>query len=183
MRDSGSGITRREMLKGTGLVLGGLAVPGVLESCLTSTSSTSGGSIKIGYVSPITGPAAGFGEPDAYVIGLARKAFQNGLTIGGTNYSVEIVQRDGQSSPQVGAQVAQDLIQSQKVDLMLATSTPETVNPVSDACEAAGLPCISTVVPWEAWYLGRGAKPGQPSPSALLVTPVSDDLYGHVGAQ
>ncbi len=44
---------------------------------------------------------------------------------------------------------------------MLTTSTPETVNPVSDACEAAGVPCISTVVPWEAWYYGRGAKPGQ----------------------
>ena len=47
---------------------------------------------------------------------------------------------------------------------MLATSTPETVNPVADACEAAGVPCMSTVVPWEAWYFGRGAKPGQPSP-------------------
>jgi branched-chain amino acid transport system substrate-binding protein len=157
-------ITRREMLKGTGLVLGGLAVPGFLEACLTSTPTTQSGSIKIGFVSPITGPAAGFGEPDSYAIGLAKNAFKNGLTVGGTNYSVEIVSRDGQSTPSVGASVAQDLIQNQKVDLMLATSTPETVNPVSDACEAAGVPCISTVVPWEAWYLGRGAKPGQPSP-------------------
>src|SRR5712691_6086713 len=152
------------MLKGTGLVLGGLAVPGVLESCLTSSSSTPSGTVKIGYISPITGPAAGFGEPDAYAIGLAKKALQGGLSIGGTNYSVQIVNRDGQSTPSVGSQQANDLIQSQKVDLMLTTSTPETVNPVSDACEAAGVPCISTVVPWEAWYLGRGAKPGQPSP-------------------
>lgn len=152
------------MLKGTGLVLGGLAVPGFLDACLTSSSTTQSGSIKIGFVSPITGPASGFGEPDSYAIGLARNAFKNGLTIGGTNYSVEIVSRDGQSTPSVGAQAAQDLIQNQKVDLMLATSTPETVNPVSDACEAAGVPCISTVVPWEAWYLGRGAKVGQPSP-------------------
>ena len=158
-------ITRREMLKGTGLVLGGLAMPGVLEACLTSgTSSQSGGSIKIGFVSPITGPASGFGEPDPYVINLAKNAFKNGLSIGGTTYSVEIVSRDGQSTPAVGAQVAQDLIQNQKVDLMLATSTPESVNPVSDACEAAGVPCISSVVPWEAWYLGRGAKIGSPSP-------------------
>jgi len=152
------------MLKGTGLVLGGLAIPGFLEACLTSSSTTQSGSIKIGFVSPITGPAAGFGEPDGYAISLAKNAFKNGITVGGTSYSVEIVSRDGQSTPSVGAQVAQDLIQNQKVDLMLATSTPETVNPVSDACEAAGVPCISTVVPWEAWYLGRGAKPGQPSP-------------------
>ncbi len=152
------------MLKGTGLVLGGLTIPGFLEACLTSSSTTQSGSIKIGFVSPITGPAAGFGEPDGYAISLAKNAFKNGITVGGTSYSVEIVSRDGQSTPSVGAQVAQDLIQNQKVDLMLATSTPETVNPVSDACEAAGVPCISTVVPWEAWYLGRGAKPGQPSP-------------------
>ncbi|HSP08662.1 MAG TPA: ABC transporter substrate-binding protein [Candidatus Dormibacteraeota bacterium] len=140
-------------------------MPGALEACLSSsTSSTPSGSIKIGFISPITGPASGFGEPDSYVISLARKAFAGGLSIGGTNYSVEIVSRDGQSTPSVGSQVAQDLIQNQKVDIMLATSTPESVNPVSDACEAAGVPCISTVVPWEAWYLGRGAKPGQPSP-------------------
>jgi branched-chain amino acid transport system substrate-binding protein len=157
-------ITRREMLKGTGLVLGGLAVPGVLEACLTSSTSTPSGSIKIGYVSPITGATSGFGEPDSYVIGLARKALQSGLSIGGTNYSVEIITRDSQSTPSVSAQVANDLISGQKVDLMLATSTPETVNPVSDAAEAAGVPCISTVVPWEAWYLGRGGKIGQPSP-------------------
>ena len=157
-------ITRREMLKGTGLVLGGLAIPGFLESCLSSTTTTPSGSIKIGFVSPITGPAAGFGEPDSYAISLAKTAFKNGITVGGTNYTVDIVSRDGQSTPAVGAQVAQDLIQNQKVDLMLATSTPETVNPVSDACEAAGVPCISTVVPWEAWYLGRGARVGQPSP-------------------
>ena len=158
---SANAITRREMLKGTGLVLGGLAVPGLLEACLSSGPSSSGPSIKIGFVSPITGPASGFGEPDGYVLGLARKAFQSGITIGGTNYSVEIVQRDGQSTPSVGTQVAQDLIQSQKVDLMLTTSTPETVNPVSAACEASGVPCISSVVPWQAWYLGLGGKIGQ----------------------
>jgi branched-chain amino acid transport system substrate-binding protein len=165
--DPGAGrrLTRREMLKGTGLVLGGLAVPGLLDACAgPGSGSSTGPTLKIGFVSPITGPAAGFGEPDPYVIGLARKTFDKGLTIGGTQYSVQIITRDGQSTPSVGAQVANDLIHGQGVDLLLATSTPETVNPVSDAAEAAGVPCISTVVPWEAWYFGRGAKPGQPSP-------------------
>jgi branched-chain amino acid transport system substrate-binding protein len=157
-------ISRREMLKTTGAVIGGLSVPGLLAACVGSTTTSTGGSIKIGFVSPLTGPAAGFGEPDPYVISLAKKAFNSGLSIGGTNYSVEIISKDGQSDPAVGAQVAKDLINGQKVDLMLTTSTPETVNPVSDAAEAAGVPCISTVVPWEAWWLGRGAKFGQPSP-------------------
>ena len=124
-----------------------------------SVSAPSAGKLKIGFVSPRTGPAAGFGEPDAYVLSLARKAYADGIIVGGKKYDVEIIDKDGQSNPQRGAQVANDLINSSKVDLMLTTSTPETVNPVSDACEAAGVPCISTIVPWEAWYFGRGAKP------------------------
>jgi branched-chain amino acid transport system substrate-binding protein len=124
------------------------------------SGNPSSGTIKIGYVSPITGPAAGFGEPDGYVLGLARKAFAKGLTIGDKLWDVQIIDKDGQSDPARAAQVAQDLINGSKVDMMLTTSTPEQVNPVSDACEAAGVPCVSTVVPWEAWYYGRGAKPG-----------------------
>ena len=47
---------------------------------------------------------------------------------------------------------------------MLSTSTPETNNPIADACEAAGIPQVSTVQPWEAFYFGRGAKPGGKNP-------------------
>jgi len=169
-------ISRRDLLKLAGVggvVLGG----GVLASCSSSKSSSAStagapstppgntvGTIKIGFVSPRTGPAAGFGEPDAYVLSLARKAFANGLQINGKTWSVQIIDKDSQSDPQHSAQVANDLINSSSVDLLLATSAPETVNPASDAAEAAGVPCISTVVPWEAWYFGRGAKPNQPSP-------------------
>jgi branched-chain amino acid transport system substrate-binding protein len=157
-------LSRRQLLRTAGLGISGLALSGpLLAACKVgsgdkaSTTST----LKIGFVSPRTGPAAGFGEPDAYVLGLARKAFASGLTIGGKKYDIQIIDKDGQSNPQRGSQVANDLINGSGVDLMLTTSTPETVNPVSDACEAAGVPCISTVVPWEAWYYGRGAKPGQ----------------------
>src|SRR5690242_10183649 len=156
-------IPRRTVLRAAALGGAGLAAAPVLAACskLSGDSSTTGSTstLKIGFVSPRTGPAAGFGEPDGYVLSLARKAFAGGLTIGGTKYDVQILDRDGQSNPQRSAQVANDLINSNSVDLMLATSTPETVNPVSDACEAAGVPCISTVVPWEAWYFGRGGKP------------------------
>jgi branched-chain amino acid transport system substrate-binding protein len=135
------------------------SAPAATASALTS-AGPSAGTLKIGYVSPITGADAGFGEPDGYVLSLARKAFANGIQIGGKTWQVQIIDKDGQSDPARAAQVANDLINSSKIDLMLTTSTPEQVNPVSDACEAAGVPCVSTVVPWEAWYYGRGAKPG-----------------------
>jgi branched-chain amino acid transport system substrate-binding protein len=159
--------SRRQILRTAGLGMSGLALASpLLAACKVGSGGDGGGSseagtLKIGFVSPRTGPAAGFGEPDAYVLSLARKAFADGLTIGGKKYQVKIIEKDGQSNPQRGSQVANDLINAEGIDLMLTTSTPETVNPVSDACEAAGVPCISTVVPWEAWYFGRGAKPTQ----------------------
>ena len=175
-------ISRRQLLKRVGAGAGVLVLPGLAAACGSGTTTTTTGTgttattaagtsttaagetLKIGFVSPLTGPAAGFGEPDGYVIELATKALANGLDIGGKRYNVQIIQKDGESNPAQGAAVAQELINNDKIDLMLTTSTPETINPVSDACEAAGIPYITTVCPWEAWYFGRGAKPGEPSP-------------------
>ncbi|MFL5016011.1 MAG: ABC transporter substrate-binding protein [Rhizobium sp.] len=126
--------------------------------------AASGDTLKVGFISPRTGPLGGFGETDGYVLELARKALADGLQAGGKTWKVEILDQDTQSDPSRAGQLAKDLINNQAIDLMLAVSTPETINPVADACEAAGIPCLSTVMPWEAWYFGRGAKPGAPSP-------------------
>ncbi len=157
---SGAGVSRRDFVKSAAVGAGGLALAGRVSSAFAKGGET----IKIGFVSPRTGPLGGFGECDPYVLALARKALAGGLTSSGKKYNVEIIDRDSQSDPARASQLAKTLINDDKVDLMLTTSTPEVVNPVSDACEAAGVPCISTVLPWEAWYFGRGAKPGQPSP-------------------
>jgi branched-chain amino acid transport system substrate-binding protein len=106
--------------------------------------------IKIGYVSPETGPLAPFGAADKFVIAaLAAKLAAKGIT-------VEV--RDSQSDPNRATTVANDLI-NDGISLMLVSSTPETTNPVSDQCELAGVPCVSTVSPWQAWFFNRGGKP------------------------
>jgi branched-chain amino acid transport system substrate-binding protein len=120
--------------------------------------------IKVGFVSPRTGNLGTFGAGDPYLTSQVRKALDKGLRVGEKTYKVELLDRDSQSDPARAGQLAKSLINSDKIDLMLVTSTPEVVNPVADSCEAAGVPCLSTVMPWEAWYFGRGAKPGQPSP-------------------
>jgi branched-chain amino acid transport system substrate-binding protein len=120
--------------------------------------------LRIGFISPRTGALAGFGETDGFILDLVRKTLAQGLKVGDKTYAVEIQDRDTQSDPSRAGQLAKTLINSDKIDMMLCVSTPETINPVADACEAAGVPCLSTVMPWEAWYFGRGAKPGQPSP-------------------
>lgn len=152
--------SRRGFIRAAGAAGLALALPGSLWAQGADPKQT----IKIGFISPRTGPLASFGETDPYVLELARKTLASGLSIGGKKYAVQIIDRDTQSDPSRASQLAKSLINEEKVDLILAISTPEVVNPVSDACEAAGVPCLSSVMPWEAWYFGRGAKPGAPSP-------------------
>jgi branched-chain amino acid transport system substrate-binding protein len=115
--------------------------------------------LKLGYVSPQTGPLAGFGETDSFVVAGVRKAIGSGLAIRDRRHPVEILVRDSQSDPNRAAEVASRLILTDKVDLILVASTPETTNPVADQCEANGMPCVSTMCPWQPWFFGRGGKP------------------------
>jgi branched-chain amino acid transport system substrate-binding protein len=161
-------LSRREFVKRTGVGVGALLLaPLGAESAwagVTRESAPAASTIKIGFISPRSGPLGSFGEPDPFALGLARKALAKGLTIKGKRYAVKIIDKDNQSSPPRAGQLAKQLINRDKVDLVVSTSTPEKNNPVADACEAAGVPHISTVEPWEAWYLARGATPGKPSP-------------------
>ncbi len=150
--------SRRQVVALAGAGAAGALLPAVAARAAAKPT------LKIGFISPLTGPLAGFGETDPFVVDLVRKKTAGGVKIGGTTYAIEMLERDTQSDPSRASQMAKDLINNHKIDLMLATSTPEVVNPVADACEAAGMPCLSTVVPWESWYFGRGAKPGEPSP-------------------
>ncbi|WP_348631138.1 ABC transporter substrate-binding protein [Rhizobium leguminosarum] len=150
-------LTRRSFIASAAAGSAALALSG-------RTAFAVGDTLKVGFISPRTGPLGGFGETDGYVLDLARKALANGLQAGGKTWKVDILDQDTQSDPSRAGQLAKELINNQAIDLMLAVSTPETINPVADACEAAGVPCLSTVMPWEAWYFGRGAKPGAPSP-------------------
>jgi branched-chain amino acid transport system substrate-binding protein len=154
-------ISRRRFVRTAVSSLGGFALAG---SPAFSRFASASETLKVGFISPRTGPLGGFGECDPYVLGLVRKALEKGVISGGKTYAVEILDRDTQSDPARAGQLAKELIDRNVIDIMLVTSTPEVVNPVADACEAAGVPCLSTVMPWEAWYFGRGAKPGGPSP-------------------
>jgi branched-chain amino acid transport system substrate-binding protein len=152
-----AGISRRNFMTTAAAVGASLALSGRYAAAADAT-------LKVGFISPRTGALAGFGEGDGFILDTARKTLANGFTAGGKTYAVTLIDQDTQSDPARAAQLAKDLINNQGIDMMLTTSTPEVVNPVSDACEAAGMPCIGTVMPWEAFYFGRGAKPGQPSP-------------------
>jgi branched-chain amino acid transport system substrate-binding protein len=135
--------------------LGALALAGTARSVFAADV------LKIGYVSPQTGPLAPFGEADKWVIEQMKAAFGKGLTIGGRKYDVQILLKDSQSNPNRAGEVANDLILKDKVALILTAGTPETANPVSDACELNEVPCVSSVVPWQPWFFGRKGDPAK----------------------
>jgi branched-chain amino acid transport system substrate-binding protein len=143
-------ITRRKLLKSgaaTGLAL---ATPGLFAPAIAQ-----GAKIRIGYVSPQSGPLAGFAESDAYNIEsfLATEVGQN----------FEVIVKDSQSDPNRAAAVAKELIVDDEINLMIVASTPETTNPVATTCEAEGMPVISTKAPWQPWFIGQQGNPGDPA--------------------
>src|SRR5205823_3711538 len=155
--------SRREVLRTIGGGALALSAADLLAACgeIKGSSTTSSGTIVIGYVSPQTGALAGFASGDNFVLSQVRGTgtYKNGFKLGSKTYDVKIVVKDTQSSPDRASQVARELILTDKADLILTSSTPETTNPVADVCEANGIPCVSTIVPWEAWFFARGGKP------------------------
>ena len=95
----------------------------------------------------------------------SRKRPRRGIKVGNATVPVEVVVKDSQSNPNRAAEVAKDLIVQDKIDLMLVASTPETTNPVSTQCEIEEVPCISTVAPWQPWFIGRQANPAGGPPA------------------
>jgi branched-chain amino acid transport system substrate-binding protein len=169
------GLSRRGLLRaafaGAAVVGGG----GLLEACSSSikgnssspTSSSSGsgsaasaGSITIGWIHPLTGGLAGFGAADNFVISKIMQTgpYKNGFKIGSKTYDVTIKSYDTQSSPARAGQLAQQAINADHVDMLFASSTPETVNAVSSAAETLGTPLVCSNIPWESWYLNLFPK-------------------------
>ena len=143
--------TRRDFLKTTAATgalaaTSGLAAPAIAQDV----------AVKLGYVSPQTGPLAAFGEADKFII----DSFLATTKSMGLNY--EVVVKDSQSNPNRAAEVAKQLIVDDDVNLILVASTPETTNPVATTCEAEEMPCISTVAPWQPWFIGQQGNPGDP---------------------
>ena len=127
----------------------------------SSGSGGTGGTVKIGYVAPITGALAAFGEGDQYVVDQMTSYFKaHPIQAGGKSYGVEILLKDSQSDPKRAGEVAGELINTDGVDILMAHATPETTVPVAAQCEANATPCITADTPWQPWVAGLGANPG-----------------------
>ena len=148
-------LSRRTLIKSGAAAI---AMPVLLGA---NSASAQAKVIKIGHISPRTGPLAGFGEDDTFILEQVRGILGKGLQSGGKSYRVEIVSRDSQSSGSRAAEVASELIQRDKVDLLVTAGTPDTVNPVSDQAEVNEVPCVATNCPWQPYFFGRKGDPAK----------------------
>ncbi len=147
---------RRFLQNSTAATLVAMAAPNLFFGKPTPTAARV---IKIGFVGPRTGALAHFGEGNDFVLSEIRKRVSMGLIVNSMNHNVEIIEKDSESNSNRAAEIASGLIKSDRVDLILASSTGATVNPVSDVCEMNGVPCITTDAPWQSYFFGRGGTP------------------------
>ena len=184
------GLSRRGVLRAAGAgaaVVGGggllaacsSSIKGASTSSSSSASSTTGGStsdIVIGFIHPLTGDLGEFGTSDNWIVSqiLATSQFKNGIKAGGKTYPVTIKSYDTQSDATRAGQLANQAILTDKVDLLVTSSTPETVNPVATVAEKLGCPLICGNVPWQSWYVNLG---GNPTPGKSTFKPTWTTMY------
>jgi branched-chain amino acid transport system substrate-binding protein len=179
------GPTRRGVLRAAGAGAAVVAGGGLLQACSSSikgasSSSSSAGAggtdIVIGFIHPLTGDLADFGTSDNWVVAaiMATSQYKNGFKVGGKTYPVTIKSYDTQSDPTRAGQLASQAILTDKVDLIVTSSTPETVNPVATVTEKLGTPTICGNVPWQAWYANLG---GNPTPGKSTFKPSWVTMY------
>ncbi len=140
-----------------------LGAPSLLAACGSGREARAGGGapVRIGYVTPTTGSLAAYAAADDFTLATVRELVEDGFETTHGTFSVEILVADSASDPARAAAAAGDLMDA-GVALVLVAATAGTVNPVSDACEKRGVPCLSTMVPWQTWFFGRKGDPNAP---------------------
>lgn len=118
-----------------------------------------GREVKIGVVSPQTGPLATFGIADEWSANLTTQTLGDGRVLGdGKKHPVTVIFTDTQSDSYRAAQVTGDLITNDQVDIVVVSGSPDTVMPAADQAEALGTPLLAVFCPWSAFVFGRGGS-------------------------
>jgi branched-chain amino acid transport system substrate-binding protein len=130
---------------------------GAGSTTTVSAAPEEGRAIKLGLVSPQTGNFAVFAIADEWYVAHANEALKDGIVgADGKKRMVEIIVKDSQSDSNRAATVAADLVQVDNVDMLLASGTPDTCNPVADQGEALGCPVLMSFAPWQALFIRSG---------------------------
>ena len=155
-----AGTSRRSLLKAAGAAgvaaVGSFPMPGIARADSRS--------LKIGYIGCMSGPRTDFGAAGPWTLDRVKAILKDGLKIGGNNYAVEFILKDNQSDANQTNVVAKELILSEKCDLVLTDDGENIAGAADELADARGVPLISTLSPWEAWFFGRHGSPDKGFP-------------------
>src|SRR5262249_59947098 len=124
IRTAGRQCARRGLVKAG---FGDMPPPAVLRVLPAEAQSQV---IRIGHVSPKTGPLAGFGEADNFILEQVRRILSKGLANNGKTYKVEIISKDSQSSCSRAAEVASESILGETCDVSVGSVTTDAAIPL-----------------------------------------------------
>ncbi len=146
-----------------------LAVCGVLCVCLlTATASFASGTVKIGGLFAVTGPASFLGEPEKKTLEMLVKDVNSKGGINGVKLEVVIYDTAGDATKAV--QLATKLIKDDKVSVIIGPSTTGESMAVIPVAEKEKIPLISCAA---------GIKITDPAKHWVFKTPAND----HVAAE
>ncbi|WP_336321957.1 ABC transporter substrate-binding protein [Streptomyces lavendofoliae] len=102
----------------------------------------------VGVVVARTGRLSGLGDPLAYVMDLLAPRLRGRL---------RLVGRDSRSTAEGARRAVRELVEVEEARLVLTLAGTEVLPAVADACEEAGVPCLSSTFPWQVYHYG-GAR-------------------------
>src|SRR3989441_1729357 len=121
--DFNSRISRRTLVRAG---LGAIAAPAVLRVIAANAQSRV---LKIGHVSPKTGPLAGFGEADGFILEQVRGILSKGWQSGGRTNPAHSISKENQTSSRHSPTGASPLLLRAKAALHLSSAAPATTHP------------------------------------------------------
>ncbi|QEA12025.1 ABC transporter substrate-binding protein [Comamonas flocculans] len=148
------------LIAGIGLAAGGLA-----------HAEVSGGVVKIGVLSDMSGPYADLSGPGSVVA--AKMAAEDYVKQTGSKLKIEIVSGDHQNKPDVGSSITRKWIDSEGVDMILDVPTSSVMFAVAEvvkeknkvlvdstggSSDMTGKSCNANTVHWtyDTWMLAHG---------------------------
>lgn len=114
-------VSRRSALKGLTTIAGLASVAGCVSGGGSGNGSGGGGSIKIGLQADLTGALAIYGFWHRRVLENYVEQLNSNGGIGGRN--VELLVKDTETDPQVGARVFRNLVQQNQVDFVIGSQS------------------------------------------------------------
>ena len=126
-------------------VLLGLAVAALVGGCQRAPKAAYGGVIKIGHVAPLTGDIPKVGENGKRAIEMWLEETGGKITVGGVEYTIEVIHEDNESKAESAVAAATKLITEDQVLAIIGPYSSKQAVPTGEVADKHKTPMIS---PW-----------------------------------